>query len=58
MTTLTINKTCTTHVPNKSAISFHNDEEFTFCEACEQNISRFFIDDEDRLPRFSKWSAN
>jgi hypothetical protein len=54
----TIIQVCKTHVPNKSAISFHNDEEFTFCEVCEENISRFFIDDDERLPYFSNWSVN
>ena len=54
----TIIQVCKTHVPNKSAISFYNDEEFTFCEICEENISRFLIDDEDRFTRFSNWSVN
>jgi hypothetical protein len=35
MTTLTITK-CVEHTPNKSAISMVGDDQFTFCESCEQ----------------------
>lgn len=61
MTTLTINTVCTTHTPNKSAISVvaHNFEDadyYTFCEVCEQNIERFSFYDDDRGIVYSKWS--
>jgi hypothetical protein len=56
MTTLTINDTCKTHVPNKSAISNVGDDQFTFCEMCEQNIERWYDDsDPERLPMWSNW---
>ena len=64
MTTLTINKSnCVDnklHTPNRSAISIiaqnaYDADEFTFCEVCEQNISRFSFYDEDRGMVFSKW---
>jgi len=35
------------HKPNVQAISTIDDEQFTFCENCEQNIERFFYYDED-----------
>ena len=61
MTTLTNTKECVTHTPNKNAIStiygMCFDEQFTFCEECEQNITRFSIDDPDRLPTWSKWKV-
>lgn len=50
MTTLTH-----THIPNKVAISEHNEAQYTFCEDCEQNIYRFWIEDEDRLSFWSEW---
>jgi len=57
MTTLTINEVCKTHTPNKNAISEHNDTEYTFCEMCENNISRFWIEfGGDRLDMWSEWS--
>ena len=56
MTTLTINQVCETHIPNKLAKSFHNDTCYTFCESCEQNIDRFWIEDPDRLSWWSDWS--
>ena len=48
------------HTPNRSAISViaqnaYDADEFTFCEVCEQNISRFSFYDEDRGMVFSKW---
>ena len=59
MTTLTINDTCKTHVPNKSAISNHGDDQFTFCESCEQNIERWYNDtDPERLPMWTDWKVS
>ena len=59
MTTLTINETCKKHVPNKSAISNVNDEQFTFCEVCEQNIERWYNDtDPERLPMWTDWKVS
>ena len=53
MTTLTH-----THTPNKVALSFFNDMQFTFCETCEQNIERFWLDfDSDRLSMWSEWKV-
>jgi hypothetical protein len=47
---------CKDHVPNKSAISEIGDEQFTFCESCEQNISRYYGDhDPERLPMWTDW---
>ena len=55
MTTLT---TCKEHNPMLSAISNVGDEQFTFCQDCEQNIDRFYIyDDYDRLPFWTNWSV-
>ena len=51
-----LNVMCKTHIPNKSAISDVNDEQFTFCESCEQNISRYYGDhDPERLPMWTDW---
>jgi hypothetical protein len=62
MTTLTIQDTCTKHVPNKSAISVvaHNADDadyYTFCEVCEQNITRFSFYDDDCGIRYSSWKV-
>jgi hypothetical protein len=47
---------CKEHTPNKSAISEIGDEQFTFCEDCEQNISRYYGDhDPERLPMWTDW---
>jgi hypothetical protein len=55
MTTLTI---CKEHNPMLSAISSYNDEQFTFCQNCENNISRFWIEfGGDRLDMWSNWSV-
>jgi hypothetical protein len=55
MTTLTITK-CVEHNPMKSAISEVGDEQFTFCQDCEQNISRYYGDtDPERLPMWTDW---
>ena len=59
MTSLTINAICVDHKPNKKAISFHNDEAFTFCEVCEQNIESYWLDyDNDRLSMWSDWKVS
>ena len=59
MTTLTINKVCEMHTPNKNAKSFHNDTCYTFCEMCEQNIEGFYIEhDSDRLSMWSEWKVS
>lgn len=58
MTTLTINSVCKTHTPNKSAISEVADTQYTFCEMCEQNITRFWLEfDGDRLDMWSNWTV-
>ena len=47
---------CLEHTPNKPAISDVGDEQFTFCENCEQNISRYYGDhDPERLPMWTDW---
>ena len=59
---ITLNKECVKHSPSTEAISeisrnFGVDH-YTFCEECEQNISRFWLDEEsDRLGRWSKWGV-
>ena len=59
MTTLIINEVCKTHTPNKSAISDVNDEQFTFCEMCENNIERWYNDtDPERLPMWTDWKVS
>jgi len=58
MTTLTITQ-CAKHTPNKSAISEVNDDQFTFCEVCEQNIERWYNDsDPERLPMWTDWKIS
>lgn len=60
MTTLTITTNCVSHTPHMESVSYisYTETEYTFCEVCEQNIDRFYIDgDEDRLGRWSKWSV-
>ena len=52
------NTMCKTHTPNVSAISDVRDEQFTFCENCESNIERFWIEDPDRLSWWSDWSIS
>lgn len=47
---------CKEHTPHVSAISTVNDTQYTFCEVCEQNIDRFWLEfDGDRLDMWSKW---
>ena len=58
MTTLTITK-CTEHNPQYSAISEIEDEQFTFCQNCEQNIERWYDDtDPERLPMWTNWKVS
>jgi hypothetical protein len=53
MTTLTKTKE---HSPMLSAISEIGDEQFTFCQDCEQNIERWYNDtDPERLPMWTDW---
>ncbi len=61
MTTLV--KECEKHTPHNEAISYYVSNlidlgtEFTFCENCEQDISRFCYDDDERGLRWSNWSV-
>ena len=58
MTTLT-NTVCKEHTPNLSAISEVGDDQFTFCESCEQNIERWYNDtDPERLPMWTDWKVS
>jgi len=46
------------HNPLYSAISEYQDEQFTLCQDCEQNISRFWLDfGFERLSQWSEWSV-
>jgi hypothetical protein len=57
MTTLEITK-CVEHNPYFSAISEVGDFQYTFCQDCEQNIDRFWLDfGMERLPMWSDWSV-
>jgi hypothetical protein len=50
---------CKEHTPNVPAISNVGDEQFTFCEICETNIERFWLEfDGDRLDMWSKWTIS
>ena len=56
MTTLTL---CKDHSPMVSAISNVGDEQFTFCQDCEQNIERWYNDtDPERLPMWTDWKVS
>jgi len=58
MTTLEKTK-CKEHTPNVPAISDVNDSQFTFCEICENNIERFWLEfGGDRLDMWSDWSVS
>jgi hypothetical protein len=51
------------HIANRKAISvvahnFYDADEYSFCETCEQNVSRFSFYDEDRGMVYSKWSCD
>jgi hypothetical protein len=45
------------HTPHMESITEVNETQYTFCETCEQNIDRFWLDDPDRLPMWSKWGV-
>jgi hypothetical protein len=48
---------CEEHTPHTEAISEHNESEYTFCEVCELDITRYWIDsDGDRLGMWSSWN--
>ena len=52
----TLNTMCREHNPLKSAISEIGDEQFTFCQNCEQNIERYYYDgDPEQLPMWTDW---
>lgn len=54
----TLNTICLEHIPNL-AISEYCDEQFTFCESCEQNIERWYNDtDTERLPMWTDWKVS
>ena len=53
-----LNTMCKEHTPNVLAISNVGDSQFTFCESCENNIDRFWLEfDGDRLDMWSDWSV-
>jgi hypothetical protein len=59
MTTLTTNTVCKEHTPHLSAVSMVGDDQFTFCENCEQNIERWYNDtDPERLPMWTDWKVS
>ena len=44
------------HNPMLSAISSVGDEQFTFCQDCEQNIERYYdYGDIELLPMWTDW---
>ena len=50
---------CVEHTPFKSAISEIGDEQFTFCQDCENNIERYYYDgDPERLPMWTDWKVS
>ena len=51
-----INKVCK-HTPNQNAISYVNDERFTFCENCEQNITSHYREDSDFMSYWTSWKV-
>ena len=49
---------CKEHTPNVLAISNVGDAQFTFCEICENNIDRFWLEfGGDRLDMWPNWSV-
>jgi hypothetical protein len=50
------NKVCV-HTPNKNAISYVNDERFTFCENCEENITSHYREDSDFMSYWTSWKV-
>jgi len=58
MTTLEMTK-CLEHNPMKSAISEIGDNQYTFCQDCEQNIERYYYDsDPEQFPRWTDWKVS
>jgi len=60
MNSLTI--VCDTHTPHVPAISTvwnnsDSSDSFTFCEVCEQNITRFGFYDDERGMIHSNWKV-
>lgn len=57
MTTLTH-----THTPNLGAVSLvvdvYSSTQYTFCTECENNIERFWLEDDDRLSMWSNWRVS
>lgn len=46
------------HNPMFSAISNFKDTQYTFCQTCEQNISRVWLPFSwDKYPSYSKWAV-
>ena len=45
------------HKPNVQSISTIDDEQFTFCENCEQNIYSHYIEDNDLMSYWSSWKV-
>ena len=59
MTTLNTITVCKEHTPHLNAISEVADTEYTFCENCENNIERFWLEfGGDRLDMWSDWSVS
>jgi hypothetical protein len=58
MTTLEKTTVCVEHNPYFTAISEVGDMQYTFCQDCEQNIDRYWLDfGMERLPMWSDWSV-
>jgi hypothetical protein len=58
MITLETSTVCKEHNPYYSAISEVGDFQYTFCQDCEQNIDRYWLDfGMERLPMWSDWSV-
>jgi hypothetical protein len=54
-----LNTMCKTHIPFVPAISSVNDDQFTFCTECENNIERWYNDtDPERLPMWTDWKVS
>ena len=52
----TLNTLCKDHNPMVSAISEIGDNQFTFCQDCEQNIERYYYDsDPEQFPMWTDW---
>ena len=51
------------HTPHLGAVSTivdtYSSTQYTFCTECENNIERFYIDDDnDRLPFWGQWAVS